>query len=342
MHAQRRRLHVAQAELKRGDVHARAVVGLRRRVVVLRSFVHAPHVGHDGGRSVGVGRGKRGVHQQTPLSRLEVPCVAQIVHRDFFTREVVVPRAGVREPGHDVHGNDVEVAHEDRVLVWRVQVDALALAAAVHIEVVRAKHRLRLLQMVERRDGLGQAHPVFILQIFPRCGLLVELAPFLKRAVQAIEDADLVPEFTPVPHHLGPGNGQQKGVHHFQTVHGCGLLLGVVIAGGVAVRRQTERRALLVVAFGVRDQVGPIPTSVLPRAVIDVAVVAHGRFGVLLGHLAPKHESAVGEHCFFVVVAEVFQDHVRPWVVVPNVVAVIEQDVHPALVVLGPIPHVAA
>ena len=196
--------------------------------------------------------------------------------------------------------------------------------------------------MVERRDGLRQAHPVFILQIFPRCGLLVELAALFKCAIQAIEDADLVPEFTPVPHHLGPWNGQQKGVHHLQTVHGRGLLLGVVIAGGVAVGSQAERHTLLVVALGVRDQVGPIPTSVLPRAVIDVAVVAHGRFGVLLGHLAPKHESAVGEHRFFVVVAEVFQNHVGPWVVVPDVVAVIEQDVHPALVVLGPIPHVAA
>ena len=45
------------------------------------------------------------------------------------------------------------------------------------------------------------------------------------------------PQLAPLPYHLGPWNGEQESVGHRQAVHRCGLVLGVVPAGRIAVGR---------------------------------------------------------------------------------------------------------
>ena len=62
---------------------------------------------------------------------------------------------------------------------------------------------------------------------------------------------------SPHCHHLGPWNGEQESVGHRQAVHRCGLVLGVVPAGRIAVGRHLIAHALLIMTFGIRDQVGP-------------------------------------------------------------------------------------
>ena len=271
-----------------------------------------------------------------PLPRLQGHGVAQAVHRGRQACEVVVPRSGVGESGDHVDGRHVEVANEHRVLVWTIQMNALALARAVHVKIVGPKHGLVRFQIVQSGNGLGQSKSVFVGQIVPRRGLLIELAILCEGAVEAVKDADLIAQLAPLPHHFGPWNGQEESMCHGQAIHRSGLFFGVIAVERVAIGAQLVRHALFVVALRVGQQVGPLVASVLPRAVVDVAVVAHHRLGVFRGHFAPNHEPAVGQRRLFVVVAKVFQNQIRPRMVAPDVVRVVEQDVHAALVVLVP------
>ena len=86
----------------------------------------------------------------------------------------------------------------------------------------------------------------------------------VKGAIEAVENADLVPELPPLPHHFGAWDREQKRMRHRQTVHGGCLFLRVVPVELVAVSGQLVRHALFVVAFCVGHEVGPLVATVLP------------------------------------------------------------------------------
>ena len=98
---------------------------------------------------------------------------------------------------------------------------------------------------------------------------------------------------------------------------------------------------LLVMALDVGDEVGPIPSAGLPGRRTEVATIAKRRLPKGAGGLAPKQKPTIGQGRLLGVVTEVLENHVGARVVVPDVIAVVKQDVDPALIIAVPRADIA-
>ena len=211
---------------------------------------------------------------------------------------------------------------------------ALALTTEIDIVVVRPEHGLVALQSAQPFDFPGQTLPFGHKgTVFPWFRLFIELAPIGKRPIETIVDRDVIPEFTPLVHHFRTWHRQEKRMGHGQSVHRSTQFLSVVATTGIAIKQQVMCDALLIMTLDIAHEIGPIPPPRLPRSPTEITTISQGRFRKARGRLAPQHEPAIGEGRLLDVVTEVFEDQVGPRVRRPDVVGIIEQNVHPPLVV---------
>ena len=189
---------------RQGDrVEARAVVDFGRWVVVVRLRIHATAIDGERCRAIEVRRREGCVEQDAEFAGLEVPRIVEVADDNFFASQVIMPGPGVGKARGHRKSCGAEVAEDDGVLVWIVEADAFEFTPQIGVEIPTVEGRLRLFELSDRGDQLHRSTPVGIVEVPPTFGLLVELAHFFEIAIEAIENADVVAHFAPLPSHLG-------------------------------------------------------------------------------------------------------------------------------------------
>ena len=87
------------------------------------------------------------------------------------------------------------------------------------------------------------------------------------------------------------------------SLHGSLKFLNVVAVVARSVCLHFMGKPLLVMAFEIGQEVGPIPTTVAPYAPIEIASIAHGRLRIGVSHFAPEHEATIGQNGLFCIAA---------------------------------------
>ncbi len=95
-------------------------------------------------------------------------------------------------------------------------------------------------------------------------------------------------------------------------------------------------------AFCIAHQVGKRPSALLVVGAVEVAREAHRSLIEAEVVVAPKHESGVGQHCFFAVVSKMFKYEVDKRIDFVYFVPYAQPVVDTALVVGAPCTHITA
>ena len=126
-----------------------------------------------------------------------------------------------------------------------------------------------------------------------------------------------------------------NGFHSFK----CRVqIVDLIGPGAVAKFQALVHQAFFIMALRVRDGSGLIHALVLVARPAEIGRVAHCRFVVIVGGVCPDHETVLDQRLLLGKFGPVLEDHVKIWIVLPDLIRIFIQKVDAVLIIRIPIP----